>query len=415
MNESRTGAVTGSERSWWPIDGGAMGHLIRTYAWSTTPLGPIDTWAQSLKTAVDICLASPEPASVLWGPERIQLYNDAYIAIAQDRHPAILGRPALENWSDAYDLLVSIFDRLVGGGSPTVAEDRPVSLRRADGNGLEQRFFTFSFSVIRDESGAMGGIFNRVTETTARKRAEERERELQAELLHVSRLAAMGQIASIIAHELNQPLAAIANYAEGCCSLLQGSEITDAGLIRDALVQVSQQALHAGQILRRVRGFVGRRGCERERVDIADLLHQASTLAVIGSKPHSPTVSVRSDGRTLFVLGDKTQLQQVVFNLVRNGVEAMQESERREVLIATAPAENNMVEVSIADTGCGIDEEIRSQLFEPFVTTKRHGMGIGLSLCRTIIEDHGGQLWAEPGPNSGTVFRFTLPAVSDVE
>jgi signal transduction histidine kinase len=415
MNESRTGAVAGSERSWWPIDGGAMGHLIRTHDWYSTPLGPIDTWPQSLKTAVDICLASSEAASVLWGPEQIQLYNDAYIAIAQERHPAIIGRPALENWSDVSDLLASIFDRLTGEGSPAVAEDLAVSLRRADGNGLEQRFFTFSFSVIRDESGAIGGIFHRVTETTARKRAEERERELQSELLHVSRLAAMGQIASIIAHELNQPLAAIANYAEGCCSLLQGSEIMNAGLIRDALAQVSQQALHAGQILRRVRGFVGQRSCERERVNIADLLHQTTTLAVIGSKPHSPTVSVRSDGRSSFVLGDKTQLQQVVFNLVRNGVEAMQESERREVLIATASSGNNLVEVSIADTGPGIDEEIRSRLFEPFVTTKRHGMGIGLSLCRTIVEAHGGQLWAEPGPNGGTVFRFTLPVISDVE
>src|SRR3954451_14500510 len=136
MNESRTGAVTGSERSWWPIDGGAMGHLIRTYAWSTTPLGPIDTWAQSLNTAVDICPASPEPASVLWGPERIQLYNDAYIAIAQERQPAILGRPALETWSVAYALAVLIFDGLFGGGDPTVARLAPVSLRRADGNGL---------------------------------------------------------------------------------------------------------------------------------------------------------------------------------------------------------------------------------------------------------------------------------------
>jgi two-component system, LuxR family, sensor kinase FixL len=259
------------------------------------------------------------------------------------------------------------------------------------------------------------GAVNMVVDVTDRKRAEERERELQAELLHVSRLAAMGQIASIIAHELNQPLAAVVNYVEGCRSLLESSENTDAGLIRDALAQVSQQALHAGQILRRVRGFIGRRSCERERVNIADLLHQASTLAIVGAKPNSSTVSVRSNGAPQFVLGDKTQLQQVVFNLVRNAVEAMQESEQRELLLATASSENNMVEVSIADTGPGIDEEIRSQLFEPFVTTKRHGMGIGLSLCRTIIEDHGGQLWAEPGPNSGTVFRFTLPAVSDVE
>src|SRR3954451_7766947 len=96
MNESRIGAVTGCKRSWWPIDGGAMEHLSRAHDWSTTPLGPIDTWPQSLKTAIDICLASSEAASVLWGREQIQLYNDAYIAIAQDRHPAIIGRPALE-------------------------------------------------------------------------------------------------------------------------------------------------------------------------------------------------------------------------------------------------------------------------------------------------------------------------------
>jgi two-component system, LuxR family, sensor kinase FixL len=268
---------------------------------------------------------------------------------------------------------------------------------------------------LRDTSGAIVGAVNMVVDVTDRKRAEERERELQAELLHVSRLAAMGQIASIIAHELNQPLAAVVNYVEGCRSLLESSEITDAGLIRDALAQVSQQALHAGQILRRVRGFIGRRSCERERVNIADLLHQASTLAIVGAKPNSSTVSVRSNGAPQFVVGDKTQLQQVVFNLVRNAVEAMQESEQRELLLATASSENNMVEVSIADTGPGIDEEIRSQLFEPFVTTKRNGMGIGLSLCRTIIEAHGGQLWAEPSPNGGTVFRFTLPAISDVE
>src|SRR3954465_10250259 len=137
-----------------------------------------------------------------------------------------------------------------------------------------------------------------------------------------------------------------------------------------------------------------------------DVLHGAARAAPLRQSVEQPC---------LFVLGDKTQLQQVVFNLVRNAVEAMQESEQRELLLATASSGNNMVEVSIADTGPGIDEEIRSQLFEPFVTTKRNGMGIGLSLCRTIIEAHGGQLWAEPSPNGGTVFRFTLPAISDVE
>jgi len=159
--------------------GGEMGARIRAHDWAATPLGSIRTWPQSLKTAVDICLASPQPLSVVWGTERIQLYNDAYIAIAQDRHPGILGRPALENWPDVCRLIAPILDRVLAGGEVVMAEDLPVTLRRADGE-MEKRFFTCTFSAIRDEGGAVGGVMHSIAETTAKMRAEHRLEEVAA-------------------------------------------------------------------------------------------------------------------------------------------------------------------------------------------------------------------------------------------
>lgn len=148
-----------------------MGDRLRAHTWSETPLGPLGAWPQSLKTAVDICLGSPEPVSILWGPECLQLYNDAFIAIVRDRHPAIFGRPVLENWPESRDFLAGVLIEIFAGGHPTMAENRPSSVRRPAAEGRETRFFTFSFSPIHDESGAVAGIFHRVTETTAQQRA----------------------------------------------------------------------------------------------------------------------------------------------------------------------------------------------------------------------------------------------------
>ena len=154
----------------WPVGGGELGALIRAHDWAATPLGPLAAWPQSLRTAVDICLAVPEPTTVLWGPERIQLYNDAYAATPPVRHPAMFGRPALENWPADRAILAPALDRLFADGAPLVAVDRPVTVVGADG-ATEERTFTFTFSAIRDESGAIGGVLHGVTETTARIRA----------------------------------------------------------------------------------------------------------------------------------------------------------------------------------------------------------------------------------------------------
>ncbi|HEY8601821.1 MAG TPA: PAS domain-containing protein, partial [Thermomicrobiales bacterium] len=155
----------------WPVGGGETGALIRAFDWAATPLGPLVAWPQSLRTAVDICLAVPEPATVLWGAARIQLYNDAYAATPPVRHPAMLGRPALENWAADRAILAPALDRLFADGAPLVVADRPVAFPGADGR-MEERTFTFTFSAIRDERGAVGGALARVVETTPRVRAE---------------------------------------------------------------------------------------------------------------------------------------------------------------------------------------------------------------------------------------------------
>src|SRR5690348_13209879 len=164
----------------WPVGQGEMAECIRRHDWAATALGPIAGWPPHLRTAVDICLASPLPIAILWGELRLQLYNDAYCAIAQQRHPAILGRPALENWAEARDLIGPMLDRVFTSGEPSEAEDWPVLLRGAAGVPVE-RFFTFTFSAIRDRYGVVVGAFHTAVETTSRLRAEQRLRDVTGE------------------------------------------------------------------------------------------------------------------------------------------------------------------------------------------------------------------------------------------
>ena len=240
---------------------------------------------------------------------------------------------------------------------------------------------------------------------------EERDRllhEVQSELLHVSRLSTMGEMASALAHELNQPLAAMGNYLNGSRRLLENIPDTRAIAVKGALDKASEQALRAGQVIQRLRDFVARGETERRVESLKRLVEEACTLALVAAKEQSVQVIYRLDPALDRVLVDKVQIQQVLVNLLRNALEAMQHSMRRELVVSTAPEIDHMVGVSVADTGSGIDPDIASRLFQPFVSTKRQGMGIGLSICRTIIESHGGQMVAEPNPEGGTIFRFTL-------
>lgn len=293
--------------------------------------------------------------------------------------------------------------RIIGIGRVVVGERKggstfPMELSVGEMKSSDKRFFT---GFIRD--------------LTERQKTETRLQELQSELVHISRLTAMGEMASALAHELNQPLSAIGNYLKGSQRLLENSSDEQSMTIRGAMGKAAEQALRAGQIIRRLRDFVARGETERRVESITRLVEEASALALVGVKEQGVRVRFQIDPRIDFVLADKVQIQQVLLNLMRNAVDAMEESGKRELTVSAAAVEDDMVAVRVADTGAGIAPEIASQLFQPFVTTKRQGMGVGLSISRTIIEAHGGQITAEPNPGGGTIFCFTLRAVSKEE
>ncbi len=253
-----------------------------------------------------------------------------------------------------------------------------------------------------------------VQDVTERQQTQARLQELQAELAHVSRLSEMGQMAATLAHELNQPLTATANYLRGSQRLLNvvGEAAPDLARVREAVTLAAEQTLRSGQIIRRMRDFLARGDTDRRAESSARLIEEASALALVGAKERGVTVRIDTPSMPPRVLADRVQIQQVLLNLIRNAVEAMAQSERRALTISVAP-DGPMAVFTVADTGSGLADEVASRLFRPFVTTKTGGMGIGLSICRTIVEAHGGKIWTEPNSGGGTLFRFTVPAAPD--
>jgi len=291
--------------------------------------------------------------------------------------------------------------RIIGIGRVVVGQRKdgstfPMELAVGEMKSGDQRFFT---GFIRD--------------LTERQKTEARLQELQSELVHISRLTAMGEMASTLAHELNQPLSAISNYLKGSRRMLEGDADERAGIMRDALDKAADQAIRAGQIIRRLRDFVSRGESERRVESITKLVEEASALALVGVKDRGIRVQFHFDPSVDLVLADRVQIQQVLLNLIRNAMDAMEESSSRDLRIAVEPAGDVHVLVSVTDTGSGIAPDVAEQLFQPFVTTKRHGMGVGLSISRTIVEAHGGRIWVEANPGGGTVFHFTLTAVHE--
>jgi two-component system, LuxR family, sensor kinase FixL len=221
----------------------------------------------------------------------------------------------------------------------------------------------------------------------------------------------MGEMASTLAHELNQPLAAIANYMKGSRRLLESSADERSATLRDAMDKAAEQALRAGQIIRRLRDFVARGETEHRVESVKKLIEEASALALVGAKDRDVRVLFQFDPSADLVMADKVQIQQVLLNLMRNAIEAMETSEKRELVISTM-ATGDVIAISVADTGGGIPADVKNQLFQPFFTTKRYGMGVGLSISRTIVEAHGGTIEVEENSPGGTVFRVTLRAVT---
>jgi two-component system, LuxR family, sensor kinase FixL len=289
--------------------------------------------------------------------------------------------------------------RIIGIGRIVVGERKdgstfPMELAVGEARVGRERYFT---GFVRD--------------LTERRTQERRMQDLQSELIHVSRLTELGEMASSLAHELNQPLSAITSYLRGAATLLKAEQV-DKDRVREAMNRSADQALRAGDIIKRLREFVAKGETQHTIENPGILLEEAAALALVGAREQGVRVSLRADRELPDVMVDKVQVQQVALNLIRNAIEAMETTSRRGLTIAVR-RQDNFALFSVADTGTGISPEIAQHLFQPFVTSKANGMGVGLSICRTIIEAHGGRITARPNEGGGTVFEFTIPLAGE--
>lgn len=338
------------------------------------------------------------------------MLNRPAAAIFGSTVEAALGRRAADIPGPVDAAAVEALDREV----MRTGETRVVEHEILEPDG-ERRFFLTTKAPWRDAQGSTLGVVGVSREITLRRRAEDRLQRMQAELMHVSRVSAMGTMAAALAHELNQPLTATANFANAAQRLLAGKGPPDPARMEAALgamAEAAHEAVRAGEIVRHLRELVTRGDSEKRLCSINMLVEPMAMLALAGTREQGVAARLDLDPEGPKVLVHRVQIQQVVVNLIRNAVEAVLDAPRREVVVATAMLDGERVEVSVADTGPGIAEEVAGRLFEPFVTTKHHGMGVGLSICRSIVEEHGGHLTDAENPGGGTVFRFVLPALA---
>jgi len=294
------------------------------------------------------------------------------------------------------------------GEKRIIGMDRVVVGRRKDGS-----TFPMKLAVGEVRSGQRVYFTGFIRDLTDREESAAQLGQARSELVRLARLNELGEMASTLAHELNQPLSAIANYVQGCRRMLEQIEGDPARRMRGALEETAKQAIRAGDIIRHLREFTTRGDTEKAPEDVKHLVEEAGALALVGSRERGIKSVFEFGPDSGMVVADRVQIQQVLINLMRNAMEAMRDSPRRELVVRTRPASAERMLVEVEDTGPGISDEIADQLFQPFVTTKAGGMGIGLSISKRIIESHGGDLTVRRNNAGGATFTFTLPILTE--
>ncbi len=337
---------------------------------------------------------------------RITYVNPAFCRMVGWNQDELIGlKPPMPYWppEDA-DQIRAIHDDILASSGPSQGVE--VRLMRRNG----ERFDALIYEApLIDASGRQTGWMGSVLDITERKRSQELAQAQQDKLQFTSRLVTMGELASSLAHELNQPLAAIASYNAGCLNRMEAGEFN-----REEMIQVSRklghQAQRAGQIIRRIYEFVRRSEPKREPCNLNAVIEDAVGLIEADARKSGVRIALDTAHPVAAVAADRVMMEQVILNLVRNGIEAMGEvtAERKLLTIATR-ADDSTVTVSVADQGSGISDETAARLYTPFFTTKPEGMGMGLNICRSIIELHAGRLWFDSRPGAGSVFSFSLP------
>ena len=260
----------------------------------------------------------------------------------------------------------------------------------------------------------MDGVVVNSRDVTERKRIEAEARQHQEELSYLVRLSTMGEMAAGLAHELNQPLAAITNYAKGCARRIAGG-VGEPAEIVPALDKIAAQAMRAGDIIRRLRSLLRKGEVRRELVDVNELVREVARFLDAEAREHAVRLQLDLAPEVPQVCVDAIQVEQVLVNLVRNGLEAVSgvEGEARALLLQTTGTDDTL-EVAVSDNGEGLSADIAEKMFDPLFSTKSGSLGMGLSISRSIVEAHGGRLWATANPGRGTTFRFTLPLHKEI-
>lgn len=297
---------------------------------------------------------------------------------------------------------------LTTGEKRIIGLDRVVVGRRKDGS-----TFPMKLAVGEMRQGDRIYFTGFIRDLTEREESQAMLDQARSELARLARLNELGEMASTLAHELNQPLSAIANYVQGCRRMLDKVDEEHANRMRGALDETAKQALRAGDIIRHLREFVTRGETDKGPEDMNHLVEEAGALALVGSRERGIKSVFDFGAGSSMVVADHVQIQQVLINLMRNAVEAMRDSPKKELVVRTRRVSPDWLRVEVEDTGPGIADEIAPVLFQPFVTTKPSGMGIGLSISRRIIESHGGELTVTRNAAGGATFAFSLPAFTE--
>lgn len=386
---------------------GEMLHLARQAIDRTE--GALDAREAHLRSILDTVL---DATVVIEKEGTIVSFNAAAVRQFGYAEPEVIGQNVRilmpEPYRHEHDGYIHRY--LTTGEKRIIGIDRVVVGRRKDGS-----TFPMKLAVGEMKSGNKTYFTGFIRDLTEREESAARLQEIQGELARLARLNELGEMASTLAHELNQPLSAIANYVQGCTRLLRDMDDAVAMKIREALEETARQSLRAGQIIRHLREFVTKGDTEKAPENIRSVVEEAGALALVGSRERGVRTVFEFAPGTAAVMVDRIQIQQVLTNLMRNAMEAMRDSGRRELVVRTEPAGPGEIAVVVADTGPGIPEEMAEQLFKPFVTTKPGGMGVGLSISKRIVEAHGGEMSASRNDAGGATFRFTLPAIEEAE